>query len=493
MVRPVPSRIVLVVFACAGAASVVAQPLGTAFTYQGRLVENGTPATGAYDLELKLFDAPAGGGQVFTTLLYEDVAVGNGLFTVALDFGPTTFTGSARWLEIGVRPGASTGPFTLLPARQELTPAPNAIFGATAPWSGVLGKPAGFADDVDDDSGGDITAVLTPAGNGLVGGAATGAVTLGVAFGGSGSGTAVSRVDHDHVGQTWTAAANPAFVVSSSATSGNVVTGAATNLTGLAPGVVGSSTSTQGAGVLGLATATTGSTFGVAGFNASDGGIAVQGLAVANTGANIGVFGRSHSTSGRGVYGYASADTGAGHGVVGETDSLGGLFLTSGVTGRATNTAGVNYGVRGESASSAGIGVKGYAAHGTGQTIGVWGEAQSGFGVGVVAEGSSTTGTALEVRNGRIRITGAGTDTPTPAFHIASGTHECGGGTWVKVEHPHAQGNALIFVTPRSPSDPHSFHVFFSTVGFGDCPAGWLIRRDPTTVDSGYNVLIVVP
>ena len=30
-------------------------------------------------------------------------------------------------------------------------------------------------------------------------------------------------------------------------------------------------------------------------------------------------------------------------------------------------------------------------------------------------------------------------------------------------------------------------------VAFGDCPVGWLIRRDPTTVDSGYNVLIVVP
>jgi hypothetical protein len=492
MVRPVPLRIVLVVFACVGAASVVAQPLGTAFTYQGRLVENGTPATGAYDLELKLFDAPAGGGQVFATLLYEDVAVGNGLFTVALDFGPSTFTGSARWLEIGVRPGASTGPFTVLPARQELTPAPNAIFGATAPWSGVLDKPAGFADDVDNDSGGDITAVNTPPGNGLVGGGTAGALTLGVAFGGSGSGGAVSRVDHDHVGQTWTAAANPAFVVSSSATGGNVITGEATNLTGLAPGVVGTSASTQGAGVIGAATATTGSTYGVAGFNASDGGIGVQGLAAANTGANIGVYGRTHSTSGRGVYGYASADTGAAHGVVGETDSFGGIFLTSGVTGRATNTAGLNFGVRGESASSAGIAIKGSASATTGQTVGVWGEAQSGSGVGVVAEGSSATGTALEVRNGRLRIKGAGTDTPTAAFHIASGTHECGGGTWVKVEHPHAQGDALIFVTPRSPSDPHSFHVFYTSVAFADCPVGWLIRRDPA-VDSGYNVLIVVP
>ena len=94
-------RIVVFLLACAWAASTDAQPLGTAFTYQGRLVENGSPATGPYDLEIKLFDAPAGGTQIFTTLTYEDVAVGNGLFTVSLDFGPSTFAGSARWLEIG--------------------------------------------------------------------------------------------------------------------------------------------------------------------------------------------------------------------------------------------------------------------------------------------------------------------------------------------------------------------------------------------------------
>jgi len=41
-----------------------AQPLGTAFTYQGRLVDGGSPATGSYDFQLILFDAPVGGSQV---------------------------------------------------------------------------------------------------------------------------------------------------------------------------------------------------------------------------------------------------------------------------------------------------------------------------------------------------------------------------------------------------------------------------------------------
>jgi hypothetical protein len=494
-------RIVVFLLACAWAASTDGQPLGTAFTYQGHLVENGTPATGPYDLEIKLFDAPAGGTQVFTTLLYEDVAVGNGLFTVALDFGPSTFAGSARWLEIGVRPGASTGAFTTLSARQELTPSPHAIFGATAPWAGILGKPAGFADDMDNDSGGDITAVNTPPGNGLVGGGTTGALTLGVAFGGSGSGGAVSRVDHDHVGQTWVATANPALTVASSATSGAAIEGQATALTGLAIGLRGSSTSSQGVGVLGMNTSTAGTTFGVNGFVASGDGIAVQGIAAQTAGSAIGVHGRSASTNGRGVYGLATANSGSAHGVFGETESVGNIVVASGVSGHATSTTGFNFGVRGVAASTGGVGVAGLASATSGTTIGMWGLSQSNFGSGVRAEGSGSTGTALEILNGRIKATGAGVDTATPAFRIASGQHECLGGTGVVVDHPQANGNggAMLFVTARgvSPgeaSEPHSFSVEYQTIGFLDCPAGrWVIFRDSSTIDSGYNVLVVVP
>ena len=188
-----------------GVAQAIGQPLGTAFTYQGRLVDGGNPATGSYDFQLVLFDAPVGGSQVGPIVVREDAAVSDGLFTLTLDFGASAFAGNARFLEVAVRQGASTGVFTPLAPRQPLTPSPGAIFGATAPWTGVLAKPAGFADDKDDDllgglacangqvakfngtiwvcaadadSGGDITAVT--AATGLTGGGTTGAVSLGV-------------------------------------------------------------------------------------------------------------------------------------------------------------------------------------------------------------------------------------------------------------------------------------------------------------------------
>jgi hypothetical protein len=159
------------------AGPLVAQPIGTAFTYQGRLTDAGNPASGAYDLQLALFDAASGGAQVGPTLSRDDVALANGLFTVSLDFG-AVFAGSKRWLELRVRPGASTGAYTTLGARQELTASPNAAFSLATPWTGISGKPAGFADDIDNDSGGDITAVT--AGSGLSGGGTTGGVALSV-------------------------------------------------------------------------------------------------------------------------------------------------------------------------------------------------------------------------------------------------------------------------------------------------------------------------
>jgi hypothetical protein len=102
-------------------------PLSTAFTYQGRLMDGGNPASGVFDMQFALFDAVTNGAQVGGPLLLEDVFVTNGLFTVLLDFNASVFTGEGRWLEVGLHPGPSSGSFTLLSPRQELTPTPHAI------------------------------------------------------------------------------------------------------------------------------------------------------------------------------------------------------------------------------------------------------------------------------------------------------------------------------------------------------------------------------
>jgi hypothetical protein len=109
------------------AAAASAAPLGTAFTYQGRLTDNGASATGAYDLQFLLFDALAAGNQQGLTLQRSGVGVANGLFTVTLDFGQNIFTGSAAWLEVRVSP-ANLGNYTALTPRQAVTPAPYALW-----------------------------------------------------------------------------------------------------------------------------------------------------------------------------------------------------------------------------------------------------------------------------------------------------------------------------------------------------------------------------
>ena len=101
--------------------------VGTGFTYQGRLTDGGSPASGDYDLQFALYDDATGGAQAGGTIVKEDVAVSDGLFAVLLDFGDGVFTGGGRWLDIAVRAGASTGAFTALSPRQELTPAPYAL------------------------------------------------------------------------------------------------------------------------------------------------------------------------------------------------------------------------------------------------------------------------------------------------------------------------------------------------------------------------------
>src|SRR5262249_50726625 len=95
-------------FLCAAAVSAHAQT--TSFTYQGFLTDVGAPANGVYDLTFTLFNAASGGSAVGASNVVDDLAVTNGLFTVALtNFGSAPFDGSDLWLQIALRPGASAG------------------------------------------------------------------------------------------------------------------------------------------------------------------------------------------------------------------------------------------------------------------------------------------------------------------------------------------------------------------------------------------------
>ncbi len=108
----------------------VQAPVGTSFTYQGELLQGGSPANGRFDFRFRLFDAATVGSQVGPTVTKDDVQVTNDRFTVVLDFGGNVFQGDARWLEIAVRPGNSTGAYTTLSPRQAVNPVPYAIYAA---------------------------------------------------------------------------------------------------------------------------------------------------------------------------------------------------------------------------------------------------------------------------------------------------------------------------------------------------------------------------
>lgn len=113
--RPAIARIAVALALMPGAprAGQAQTPLGTAFTYQGRLTDAGVPATGSYDMQFTLFGASTGGSVVGSPVTVSPVAVASGLFTASLDFGASAFTGSKRWLEIGVRPAGSVNAYTL--------------------------------------------------------------------------------------------------------------------------------------------------------------------------------------------------------------------------------------------------------------------------------------------------------------------------------------------------------------------------------------------
>jgi len=125
-----------------GSLHLPAAPLGTAFSYQGKLTDGGQPANGTYDLRFAIYNVPSGGSSVAGPITNSPVSVTNGLFTTALDFGGGVFTGDARWLEIAVRTNGSAADSTTLAPRQSLTATPYALFTPNAGEAASAGRAA---------------------------------------------------------------------------------------------------------------------------------------------------------------------------------------------------------------------------------------------------------------------------------------------------------------------------------------------------------------
>jgi len=102
----------------------------TAFSYQGQLTDNGSPANGLYDLRFELYDAHTLGSSL-GVVTNAATAITNGLFTVTLDFGSGVFDGSERWLEVGAVTNGG-GAFSTLSPRQPITSTPYAVRAANS-------------------------------------------------------------------------------------------------------------------------------------------------------------------------------------------------------------------------------------------------------------------------------------------------------------------------------------------------------------------------
>ncbi len=380
------------------------------FTYQGRLGDAGQPANGVYDLQFSLRDA-ATAGTGGAPVVVEDVTVQNGLFTATLDFGEDAFSEGARWLEIGVRPGAAITEFTLLSPRQPVTAAPLAVHAvhatsadtaqtaltaysaATAStattatnatnaekaasagsvaWNHVSGLPAGFSDGVDNDT-------TYTAGSGLTLGAGN---QFALAFAGSGTQNTAARSDHSHFGSVWSGASpGTGLTLNNNATDG----------------LGGSFKQGPGSGFFPI-----GGITGALWADAHDGPAlfatsldpagAVVARNLSNATDSAGITGISGGTYGRGVYGHATS-------------------------------------VNGEGA------------------FGVVGKSESPNGAGIKAVAANSSSPALEIQTGGIKVSGS----DTPAFvHLASGGNIVYDNVTV-IDHPLCNGksDAILIVTPQ--------------------------------------------
>lgn len=99
---------------------------GSAFSYQGELVDNGSPANGLYDITVSLFLTETGGSSIESQLT-KDVVVENGLFNLEIDFGDMVYENNEQYyLETKVVDFVGGGASVTLAPRTKLLSVPYA-------------------------------------------------------------------------------------------------------------------------------------------------------------------------------------------------------------------------------------------------------------------------------------------------------------------------------------------------------------------------------
>lgn len=322
---------------------------GTAFTYQGRLDDNGQPANGTYDFEFRVGDSPVGGLQIGSAVTVGDVVVTDGLFTVQLDFGMTPFNGADRWLNVGVRAGNSVGAYTSLAPRQQFTVTPYALYAMNTYW-------AANGNNISNTNSGFVGIGRSSA--------ATGSEIFGLQYNNAGYGGMYI--------QSSSASGTPFYGYRT----GNGTATMWTYYDGDTDSWYvyngGDRLTVDGNGNVGIGDTTPDARLDVA---TADGHAIVASTTAASS------YGVSGSGTTAGVYGVSGASNG------------------SGVLGVDNTSSGT--GVQGESSGNGGAGVVGYGNNGTG----VYGQSFNGYGV-YGTNGGSNTGSYAGYFNGRVHVAG---------------------------------------------------------------------------------------
>lgn len=117
-------KILLMIFTLLLIVPATAQ-IGSAFNYQGELLDNGSPANDIYDFIIDTYTTETGNNMI-DTLDFNNVSVVNGLFSIAnIDFG-SSLLGNTIWLEIHIRKTSVGGNFEALTSRQKINSVPSA-------------------------------------------------------------------------------------------------------------------------------------------------------------------------------------------------------------------------------------------------------------------------------------------------------------------------------------------------------------------------------